>query len=648
MSREYHVASTGNNEAEGTYENPFRTISKAAAEAEAGDKIIVHEGTYREWVKPVHGGKSQTERIVYEAAPGEKVIIKGSEIIKTWELVEGTMWKCVLPNTFFGDYNPYGEKLMGDWFIYEEGIERHTGDVYLNGKSFYEVDSLEEVRKPVMRYEVVFGKGYHKEKIACPEDTLYVWYARVEDWTTTIYANFQGADPNKELVEINVRKCCFYPEHSGINYIAVRGFEMAQAATPWTPPTADQPGLLGPHWSKGWIIEENTIHDSKCSGISLGKEKSTGHNLCTRYHQKPGYQHQIESVFSALQSGWSKEKIGSHIVRNNVIYDCGQNGIVGHMGCVFSEIYGNHIYNIAAKHEFFGHEIGGIKLHAALDVQIHHNRIHHCTFGTWLDWQAQGTRVSNNLFYENHMDLMVEVSHGPYLVDHNIMASEACVLNVSQGGAYVHNLICGKVELKQELTRSTPYHLPHSTQVAGNACVYGGDDRYYNNLFIGRPGEEKCGTAVCDGFSGSYEEFEEQVLEYGRRTCERDLSAYESAKQPVFADSNVYLNGAKAFNKEKNAFELPEMCTGAVIEITEEDKVYLNINLPEELPQSVIGVMSSRDLEKVRIVDLEFDDPQGNSIMFDMDYCGNKRNDVAKAGPIEELHSGENHMLVWG
>jgi alpha-L-arabinofuranosidase len=46
----------------------------------------------------------------------------------------------------------------------------------------------------------------------------------------------------------------------------------------------------------------------------------------------------MEAVFRALQIGWSKEKIGSHIIRNNVIYDCGQNGIVGHMGCAFSEI----------------------------------------------------------------------------------------------------------------------------------------------------------------------------------------------------------------------------------------------------------------------------------------------------------------------
>ena len=87
------------------------------------------------------------------------------------------------------------------------------------------------------------------------------------------------------------------------------------------------------------------------------------------------------------------------MIRRNTIYDCGQNGIVGHLGCVFSTIEDNHIYNIALKREFYGYEIGGIKLHAAIDVVIRHNRIHDCSLGTWLDWQTQGTRISRNVYY---------------------------------------------------------------------------------------------------------------------------------------------------------------------------------------------------------------------------------------------------------
>ena len=37
------------------------------------------------------------------------------------------------------------------------------------------------------------------------------------------------------------------------------------------PPAAYQDGMIGPHWSKGWIIEDCEISNSKCAGISLGK-----------------------------------------------------------------------------------------------------------------------------------------------------------------------------------------------------------------------------------------------------------------------------------------------------------------------------------------------------------------------------------------
>ncbi|MCF3942804.1 hypothetical protein LZD48_06505 [Oceanobacillus sp. APA_J-2(6-2)] len=76
-----------------------------------------------------------------------------------------------------------------------------------------------------------------------------------------------------------------------------------------------------------------------------------------------------------------------------------------------------------------------MKLHAAIDVQIYENRIHDCSLGTWLDWQTQGTRVSKNIYYRNNRGLFVEVSHGPYLVDHNILTSEYALDNHAQGVA---------------------------------------------------------------------------------------------------------------------------------------------------------------------------------------------------------------------
>jgi hypothetical protein len=102
-----HVAVTGNDSHNGSAATPFRTISKAAGAAQPRDSITVHEGVYRERINPLRGGTSDEVRIVYQAAPGEKVVIKGSEQVAGWTRVEKDVWKVTLANSFFGDFNPY-------------------------------------------------------------------------------------------------------------------------------------------------------------------------------------------------------------------------------------------------------------------------------------------------------------------------------------------------------------------------------------------------------------------------------------------------------------------------------------------------------------------------------------------------------------
>lgn len=643
---EYHVAVNGNDIGSGSMQDPFATISKAAQTAEPGDVITVHEGVYREWVRPVCGGRSESERIVYQAAHGERAVIKGSEQVEYWEHCRGSVWKTEISNSIFGQYNPFAHELWGDWLIWPEDRSVHAGDVYLNGISMYEAAGFEEIENPVMRTE-----GYnppwtkHKEPVLHPENTLYQWYADVQDEKTVIYANFQDKNPNKEITEISVRRFCFYPERTGINYITVRGFEMAQAATPWTPPTGDQPGMIGPHWSKGWIIENNELHDAKCSAVSIGKEYSTGDNECTRYRKKPGYQYQMEAVFKAVHRGWDRETIGGHTIRNNRIYDCGQNGIVGHLGCIFSRIYGNEIYNIGVKHEFFGYEIAGIKLHAAIDVQIENNYIHNCTLGTWLDWEAQGTRVSRNVYVDNDRDLMIEVTHGPHIVDNNILASSYSLDNIAQGGAYINNLICGTMRREPVLDRTTPYHMAHSTVPLGTAFVYGGDDRWYQNIFIGGQKtyteQSIAGTSGYDGHPCSVEEYRELIEAEGNG----DHEAFDHVKQPVYIHRNCYFAGAQVYENEKDA-----LTSGSDLQIQIEkvrEGIYLNITVPEELLRHNGELVTTEQLGMPRIVEERYENPDGSGIVFNRDICGEKRNGNILAGPFCSLEKGKNRIMVW-
>jgi len=638
-AKEFHVSVIGNNEADGSQEKPFKTISAASLLAKPGYVVIVHAGVYREWVNPRFGGTNELNRIVYKAAPSELVIIKGSEVIKNWQRVSRNVWKVTLPNSYFGSYNPYRDTLFADWFN-SKGRVHHTGEVYLNGKSFYEVETLAKVENPLPLKDAIDQPG-----------SINVWYCSSSFDSITIWANFHNSDPNRELTEINVRPTCFYPSQIGINFITVSGFHLQQAATQWAPPTAEQTGIIGPHWAKGWIIENNIISDSKCAGISLGKEYSTGQNFGVHKRMKLGFQYQLEVVFKALQIGWSKETVGSHIVRNNVIYDCEQAGIVGHLGAVFSKIYNNHIYKIHVKRQFTGDEMAGIKLHASIDVLIQNNRINDCgTFGIWLDWQCQGTRLSRNLLYRNTNDLFSEVNHGPYLVDNNILLSPIGIRNYSQGGAFVHNLITGKMVQKDVTNRYTPYHYPHSTQVAGTSIINGGDDRFYNNVFAVKKSSpldslngESYGLNLYDGYLASQKAYSDAL----KKENNVYVVTFAKVKQPVWIASNIYFNGGKSCVHEQN--EVVDEGFDPDISIEERgEEVFLVIKANSSFSKVKTQLITTSILGAPRISESLYENLDGSPLKIDQDYEGMSRSSTSpKVGPFEKLELGEQKIKVW-
>ncbi len=463
--RHFHVSVHGSDQHPGTCEAPFRTIQAAAEKAGPSDTITVHAGVYREWVNPPRGGESDESRILFQAAAGEDVWIKGSEQIQQWEQVGEEIWTAHLPESFFGTYNPYRTEVGGNWFRALPDEERiyHTGAVYLNGHWLKEAVS----------------------KDALSETTEGAWFGETDSEWTVLTVRFPGVNPNEELVEINVRETVFYPEHPGCDFIHVKGFHMEHAACNWAPPTAEQVGLIGTHWSKGWIIEDNLIRYAMCSGITLGKY---GDDWDNRAGSAEGY---VGTIRRAHEKGWRRGSIGHHVVQDNEVAHCEQAGIVGSMGCAFSTIQGNHIHHINIRGMFAGEEMAGLKFHGPIDSLIAHNRIHDCAGfgGMWLDWMTQGTRVHGNLFYHNQgQDLFVEVNHGPFIVDHNLFLSPASLLESSGGGAYVHNLFAGRILLRREPDRDTPCHPPHSTEILKLSKVVGDDERFINNLFAAGSG----------------------------------------------------------------------------------------------------------------------------------------------------------------
>ena len=647
-----YVSAKAWRDGDGSQARPFKHINDAAKIARPGDEVLVAPGIYREYVDPVNAGTEEAP-ITYRSTEPLGAVITGAEEIKSWLPYEGSVWMARIPNSLFGNYNPYTTYVYGDWYF--AGRSKHTGCVYLNGKALYEADSLEACLKGEV-YECSWE----------PEASVYKWYAQQEGNETVLYANFQGADPNRENVEINVRRECFMPSKTGVNYITVSGFTVTQAATTWAPPAAYQDGMIGPHWSKGWIIEDCDISNSKCAGISLGKyyDPDNDHYFTTK-HVKSPTQMERDAVCRGQYHGWLKEKVGSHIVRRCNIHHCEQGGIIGRMGGVFSLIEDNHIHHINNMMELGGAEIAGIKMHAAIDVVYRRNYIHHCTMGIWCDWEAQGTRITQNLFHDNQrpafakqlkggmmsQDIFVEVGHGPTLIDNNILLSEASLRMATEGVAMVHNLICGALTCVGGGTgpRYTPYHIPHRTEVMGFMTILHGDDRFYNNIFVQKwpaapftvihdsdDGQDEENREVGTHVMDEYPTYEQWIAQFDMDTDTPDMAKLAPAHEghlPVWVEGNAYLGGAKACKNEINGLVNGEQPVQVEVEL-ENGRPVLSTNVYELLEGFTGRRIDTQVLGKAFEPEEYFENPDGTPITFDQDYFGDHRGAHPLPGPF--------------
>ena len=672
----YYVDIKARYDGDGSKKRPFKTISEAAKIAEPGDEVIVEPGIYREQVIPKNGGREDA-RITYRSSKPLGATITGSEVLTGWKHFKGDVWTAKVDNGIFAGYNPYTTYVCGDWYF--APTIRHTGSVVLNGRMMYETSSLEECIEGkadpcawnqeeseykwfcVQEGESSSFSGEEREYVVnAPKDTTEGKY-------TVFYANFKGLDPNRQSVEIFARRNCFMPDRNGLNYITVSGFKICNGATTWAPPASYQDGLIGPHWSRGWIFEDLEVFNARCCGISLGKYRDPANDMYFyQEHLKSPTQMERDAVCRGQFHGWLKEKVGSHIVRRCEVHHCEQTGIVGRMGAVFSTIEDCHIHHICNSQQLGGAETAGIKLHAAIDVTIRRNIIHDSIEGVWLDWEAQGARVTQNLMYNNQRpagrtpaqgamfstDIFIEVGHGPTLIDNNVLMSSVAITIPSEGIAVVHNLIMGGFSLinsgvdsvvnGQREPRYTPYHIPHRTEVCGFMTILHGDDRIYNNIFVQnvKPSDpsktpadcdyEVVGTAPFDIFP-TYEEWFAKSMPDTEPDMGK-LAEFHFGHLPCALGGNVYLNGATICKNDLTSLEVKRKKA----KITLKGSTIKN-NLDSLVGDFRTGMINSEILGYAFEPDQRFENPDGSPITFDRDIFGNKRGAKVVPGPFAEL-----------
>ena len=205
--------------------------------------------------------------------------------------------------------------------------------------------------------------------------------------------------------------------------------------------------------------------------------------------------------------------------------------------------------------------------------------------------------------------------------------------------------------------------MPHSTQVAGYAAIHGGDDRWIGNIFLAgdpegayardwqsAPGAPRTGTragygtAGYDGHPSSFAEYLALVGDPSRG----DLERFVAVTQPVYIRDNVYAEGATPYEGEQGAASLGDASVHVAV-VADADDVHLEARLPPVFDQTRLPVLTGRDLERVRFVDGEFEEPDGSPAVLDTDLIGARKTEGLDypAGPLARLTSGASRIHIW-
>jgi len=496
----WYVSVNGNDANDGTTQaEPFRTIQKAADVVQAGQTVIVMPGTYREWVRPKRSGTA-SNRITFKSSIQYEAIIAGSEIVTGW-VQQGTVWVKVIPNSFFGNFNPFGLQFVGDFMSYCNDSGQGTSNCNTRGAVYFNRVPLRQLRSLAA--------------VQAADDTWFVTVTASPNNETTIYANFDS-NPNTggNVVEINTRLSVFDsangafadPTPSGFDYITVDGFSMRHGAPNWMPHTPDgstQRGLISTNWGHSWIIQNNLIEDSTTVCVMSGQLLDASS------------QNAWESGLGMGGTGTADPTFfnqGNHIIRNNIIRRCGQSGINGTKGLVGSLIENNLIEDINPHRSLGGFSTGAIKVLHSPDLIIRKNvirRVYRRTacseggcpwhVGIWLDFSNQSNRISQNIIYDiEGSAIHLEKNHGPTLVDNNVVADFSndaphdgelylkMIRDNSRQSVYVHNLFYqSSWQLYQGCTATPKRFNPHTSRTIGaGTSALSAQGWWYNNIFI--------------------------------------------------------------------------------------------------------------------------------------------------------------------
>jgi len=432
FTKTYYVdnqSRNANDAGPGDKEHPFRTIGKAAEVLQQGERVVIASGIYRECVRPARGGTGPTQMISYEAAPGAKVYIRGSEVLKDgWERAsiptfpgapvsssraDAAIWRHELPEALFPDaYNPFAvPSIMGSWEWLDPTKTdmgpylRRRGLVFADGMPLEPMEQLRELvipnlppmpdftRPPVPQNGLPGrrrGGAIMQEIGGSPTARFWTDYSG-----TAVYVRLASGAPAEHLMEVTTRQHALLPMHSGIGFIRVKGLTFQHVGNAYPFP---QFGMISLAGGNHWILEDNVLEWANGVGLDIGFDGDSA---------------------GAANPG------ASIVVRGNQIRYCGVEGIGG-MGTTNALIEDNLIEWCGWADAERGWEAAATKFHRAKNMLYRRNVIRHIRHGNgaWWDVGNVNCRVTQNIFADIQTvsaAVHFEMTEEPNAIDNNII-----------------------------------------------------------------------------------------------------------------------------------------------------------------------------------------------------------------------------------
>jgi len=423
FTKTYYVdiqAKNADDNGPGTKEHPFRTINHAAQVLQPGERVVIAEGVYREVIRPARGGDGPDAMISYEAAPGAKVVVKGSAVVKDWHPSEGwnfgfdpatrkpvKAWELHLDPAFFHDgYNPFEvDNVIGNryWINYAKdnmaNYFRRRGIVFVDGHPLEPVETASDLAGPSPR-SVNFFSEIHWSPLF-QEFQPYAGKVWIEPNGLTLHIRLANDDdPATHIIEITTAEQVFSPAKRYQSYIRVKGITFMHAGNGFPVP---QRGLVSTNRGNHFIFEDNTFEWANSVGLDIGNED-----------------------WAASQP---PQPVGYDIIRGNTFRYCGIEGLGGTGGPQFALVEKNLFEWIGWQDAAMMSESGGTKMHVARNLLFRNNVIRHIRHanGIWLDIGNANVRITGNVFADipgnvNPHAIHIEGSEALNQIDNNIFS----------------------------------------------------------------------------------------------------------------------------------------------------------------------------------------------------------------------------------